>query len=503
MLKKSNALLAVFVAAWLFSMRMAYIFINSMAFNGLAEIVLALMIINAIIALLIVLYNKSGKLLKISLTFTIISLIIDIIILSIALSDWQYFATRFIEIVPYLAIGIAFVYLIFIFPKTGYYKEKFIGIILTAAMILMMVSTVYTFTPFSFRSRPVVFEAGEQYAIVWTTTAKATAYLKYIDKDTNLEVTIYEEESGNIIADKTIHRIYVDKDQLDNNTYEVFSQKTIMHLPNNAVMGKIIESGDINFIGYHNQEDISLLTIADVHDFTKPALEAASYIDNYDVLVLLGDLTSEIADEDQLINGTLKLAADISGGAKPVLYLRGNHETRGAYCNFLKDYIGLPDNDYNYTYRYGSLAAVILDTGEDKDDDHIEYSGLARYSEYRQEQTKWLEGVEASGFFNAPDIEYKAVIGHIPLDPEENGDYWNEWLPILNRLVSVQLAGHMHSSEIFPLNAEHEFPIIIGGGRKGSLGQYFTASNIVFSNGKIYDTSYNQDGEVVFDGMVG
>ena len=64
-----------------------------------------------------------------------------------------------------------------------------------------------------------------------------------------------------------------------------------------------------------------------------------------------------------------------------------------------------------YTFRQGPIFFVILDTGEDKPDNDIEYAGITDYDNYRTEQVNWLrEVLQSKEYKEAP---FKIIVGHM------------------------------------------------------------------------------------------
>lgn len=496
---KINIGLAVFVSMWYWAMRVSFIFINSMTFNGLAEFVFILMLANIVFTIVTTVRKMDNRFIITAMSLNAFFLLINSVILFMALGDIKYFIMEMFKILPLVIILLGISFLLFIYPKTELVKNKMFAYITTGIVLIVMVSSVFSPVPFSIRKGPVVFDAGEHYVIVWSTSATATGWVEYTDKLTGDIVRLYETESGNIVANSKFHRVKVDKDALDNNTYQVGSTRNflLMHTQNSARLGRSVTSEKIDFIGYNGQEEISCIVLADVHGYNRAAIKAANHLGNYDFLVLLGDITNSINSEYD-INSILGLASDFTNGAKPVIYQRGNHETRGKYANNLRNYLGL--DDFNYTLRYGPLAAIVLDTGEDKDDDHEEYSGLAQYNEYRIKQTEWLESVQTSLLFNDATIQYKVVFGHIALKEYDDEDPRTQWTQIINSIdIDAYFAGHRHATAFIEPDDNLLFPTLICGGRKGSLGRYFDAMKVTFTPDGIVAQSANQDGENLFE----
>ena len=185
-----------------------------------------------------------------------------------------------------------------------------------------------------------------------------------------------------------------------------------------------------------------------------------------DFVVFNGDMASfmgSIADieKDFMIRASKNFSPDF-----PLVYVRGNHETRGpGYCEFMNLFpstTGTP----SYTFFHGPAAFVVLDCGEDKPDSDIEYGGTAAYDAYREQIAKWLKEATSSQEFK--DAPVKIALMHIPF--EKSAGWWgnNELkrllLPLLNEAgIDVMLSGHNHVysfREKGSMNG-NEFPILV------------------------------------------
>ena len=94
---------------------------------------------------------------------------------------------------------------------------------------------------------------------------------------------------------------------------------------------------------------------------------------------------------EQLFKDYLDASAALFAAGTPILFTRGNHETRGVFADSLGDYFPGRDGRFYGIYRYGDVCILLLDCGEDKPDDHAEYNGLADYDAYRAEECAWLK----------------------------------------------------------------------------------------------------------------
>lgn len=228
--------------------------------------------------------------------------------------------------------------------------------------------------------------------------------------------------------------------------------------------------------------------------------------DTHDVpatLAKLSELTRKQSPDFLLWNGDVvadrinRAASDISGVylqprgdtdlslGPPVMFVRGNHDCRGAEANRLSDYIDYPENRPCFSFRSGPVAGIVLDTGEDKPDDHPELLGLGDFETLIRDQGEWLaREIEKPHLRDAP---YKVVFCHIPLrwrnesspDFKKGGyDRWSArgrkaWHASLVKWgAQIVVSGHTHERWFTPASAEFPYAQIVGGGpgRSGFAG---------------------------------
>src|SRR5690606_3306366 len=201
--------------------------------------------------------------------------------------------------------------------------------------------------------------------------------------------------------------------------------------------------------------------------------------------------------EQQLIDHLLEPATKIFATEKPFIMVRGNHETRGRFYIPFKNYFVYPENRYYYNFQQGPVNFTILDTGEDKNDDHIYYAGLVSFDKFRIEQAAWLEKVmNTRAYRKSP---FKVVFMHIP--PYHSGGEHGTlhcreiFAPLFEKYQpDVVISGHVHRHGIFMPREEHSFPLIIGGGpREGER----TLIRLAASRNDLNIVMMKDDGSVV------
>ena len=184
-----------------------------------------------------------------------------------------------------------------------------------------------------------------------------------------------------------------------------------------------------------------------------------------DFFVVNGDLVSQIYDIDKTtlhaVNPVQSLVANL-----PYLYVRGNHEGRGNDHHKLSEIFPMRERDgWYYTFRQGPVAFIVLDAGEDKPDDDVEYGGLAEYDPYREVQLEWLkEAVKRPEIESAP---IKICLMHIPAYKDKTTWYAQNWVnenfvPVLNEAgVNLMLSGHIHKHKMVEVGySGNRFPIL-------------------------------------------
>lgn len=118
-----------------------------------------------------------------------------------------------------------------------------------------------------------------------------------------------------------------------------------------------------------------------------------------------------------------------------------------------------------YMFRQGPVCFIVLDTGEDKPDSDIEYSGITDYDNYRTEQAEWLKEAVRSEEFR--DARFRVVIAHMPPQPIKGlwhgpQEVLEKFVPILNEAgIDAMLCGHLHRYIHCKPDARVKFPVII------------------------------------------
>lgn len=213
--------------------------------------------------------------------------------------------------------------------------------------------------------------------------------------------------------------------------------------------------------------ETSFAVINDIHGRTDdiPALLKAANYEQKDMVIFNGDMLTQLRNEEELFSGFMDASVNLFAKQIPMYYARGNHETRGLFATYFQHYFSPKEPHLYFMFRQGPVCFIILDTGEDKPDTDIEYSGITDYDNYRSEQAAWLKTVTQSKEFQ--DAPFRIVVAHMP--PQPIKDLWHgpqevleKFVPILNEVgIDAMLCGHLHRYLYCLPDAQVKFPVII------------------------------------------
>jgi len=320
--------------------------------------------------------------------------------------------------------------------------------------------------PNSLVAGPAVFVGENEYQIVWETQQPSGAWVTVNGR------VFADSLAGNLVLDRTAHKVRVPMEALDAaGGYEINWQHIMKYDVGTLYMKKgNHRAAKYDFRPIDFSDGLQIYHLSDTHSRLQPGADTAKYWgDKLDLLILNGDIIHDINNPGGRSFG-LRLAHEITGGTRPVLYARGNHETRGAQANNGMDrFLGTPDGErWYFTTRLGPLWIAVFDAGEDKDDGHEAYQGLAYFEEYRQRETRYFERVVANAAteFDAPGVEHRLLVSHIPVG---RSGYYSQvqarWVALANQMnLDLALSGHNHAVTYYPPGSYStlSYPLLIG-----------------------------------------
>ncbi len=317
-------------------------------------------------------------------------------------------------------------------------------------------------------------EAGV--SIVWTTNKTAISWVELAPEDGS---HFYRKERPKYFATQygfktkdTVHHVRLNGLQPGTTyRYRIFSQEVKSHEWVNVEYGRVAATqvyrkDPLRFTtAAPNAKTTTFAMINDIHaknDVMKKLLSQVDFEKN-DLVFFNGDMDNQFMSEKQTFESFMDTAIEMFASQYPMYYARGNHETRGPFADKIAAYFPTKSGNLYYLLRRGPVCFVVLDSGEDKPDSDIEYSGIVNFDEYRTKQAEWLkEALKQSEYVNAP---YKVVICHMPPMEGWHGadEVIEKFVPLLNAAgAQIMLSGHLHRHINVPPNSKsHAFPVLV------------------------------------------
>lgn len=320
--------------------------------------------------------------------------------------------------------------------------------------------------------------------IVWTTNKPA---LSWVEIAPNEDDSFYKEERsayydelhGRRFTHKTLHSIRVDNlEPNESYRYRIFSKEVIDgESEKNTLYGKTVASDVFSKQPYlfttHSVHDdsVSFLMFNDIHGQSSVIRNICKDADfqRLDFVLFNGDMSNRITSEKQLFDDYIDVSVECFAKETPILFARGNHETRGNYSYKLMSYFPTETGSFYYVQYIGNVAFLVLDGGEDKPDSDIEYSGTADYDSYRTKQAEWISEVINTEQFKK--ARARIVVLHVPPMKGSwhgNVDLQKKFMPLLNKAnIDLMLSGHIHSYFFSPASDNVNFPTLVNDNKSG------------------------------------
>lgn len=332
---------------------------------------------------------------------------------------------------------------------------------------------------------PAVYVVGNKYEIVFKTEEAGAAWVV-------IDGVRYTDNYGGVVRSSSkTHKVYVRQEILD----RAGSYKVVLGLipERPAYYPKTTETfeREYSFKALPSGE-IHAYMLADTHSHVDAPAEAASFFGEggLDLLIMGGD-NGNTADDEASVLTMAKIAAKVTKGSIPVIFMRGNHDNRGAFAEFLGEYAGTDNGKPYFPFRIGRLWGLVLDAGEDKLDSNIAYGDIADYTEFRREQVDFLKDINERG---VPGDALRLVLCHVPFasfDTPFNAVF-AEWTEELNKMgIHLMLAGHRHELYMFGRGESKindtvaDFPVAVGSRIVKKQAETYVGAAIVIGEDKI------------------
>lgn len=179
--------------------------------------------------------------------------------------------------------------------------------------------------------------------------------------------------------------------------------------------------------------------------------------EDYEMTFLLGDMwtdPSPAKGAEQVFRSMEAYIRLLHASEKPMIFVRGNHETRGGFAKRMACLFDLPnldpaagefDQQWQFTLQPGPVWFLALDGGDDFT------KRFEIFQPLRQRQAQWIKGLlerkEGAGC-------WRILLTHMPL---YNDNIWNSepcrqmWAPVLAGAgIDLELGAHDHSWKLLP-----------------------------------------------------
>ena len=321
--------------------------------------------------------------------------------------------------------------------------------------------------------------------VVWTTNRPALSWVEASPADSLApappQPRHYQTVAGRKLAGRTLHAVRVRGLQPGTDyRYRIFSQE-VQSWPdvNNVTYGKTVGADASRRRAYGFRtfpaagSGCSFLVLNDIHGKADVLTRLCKRVDFSELgfVAFNGDMSSSVESGEQLFKDYLDASAALFAAGTPILFTRGNHETRGVFADSLGDYFPGRDGRFYGIYRYGDVCILLLDCGEDKPDDFWVYAGLTDFDGYRTEQAAWFGKLIRSKAYKS--AKWRIVMNHFPPlshmegdNPERHGiqDITDKFLPLYNQAkIDLMISGHTHAYEFMSPDKYDRltFPVIV------------------------------------------
>lgn len=305
---------------------------------------------------------------------------------------------------------------------------------------------------------PAVFVVGRDYQIIFLTSTRGLGWVE-IDGER------YTDEEAGLLNYGTVHKIPVPGSVL--NRAGKYVAVFVEYADKKPYFPEGVEKvrKEYRFTPLSG-EKYRIFHFADTHARVETPLALYQKTGDCDLIVLNGDI-NEHSYSLENFETAFALASGASHGEKPVIYSRGNHDTRGYAAQQLVDYIPTAFRDGRretfYSFRQGSLWGLVLDCGEDKWDANAEYGGTVFFDVFRKRETEYIrslienraEEYEAEGVKTKIAICHVPFVEHFPYPFDVADEIYEEWTKLLGEIgIDLLLSGHIHRAYFIPAHTE-------------------------------------------------
>ena len=364
--------------------------------------------------------------------------------------------------------------------------------------------------PEIFAALPTVYAVADKYVIIVPVNEPCLMWVGIGENE------YYDDSNGILRSGRLTHKMTVPMAELDAaRSYTVRWRKMIERKPYRSEVGEIEEYTSAFRPIDPNKERINIYNIADAHNRVDGPINAGKYFERtgeeLDLLLLNGDIPNHSGDV-AYFEAIHRIAAGVTGGEIPVVFARGNHDTRGVCAELIEDYTPTDNGVSYYTFRLGPVWGIGMDCAEDKPDDHVEYAHTICCEDFRRRETRWLEALcnAEKPEYSDGGIKYKIVVVHNPFTERRNPpfdieeDTFAHWASLLRENVKphLMICGHVHKCYVtYPGGERDAFgqpcPIVAASKLSKDDLSFFVGGAITLDGNMAYVRFTDNDGNIV------
>lgn len=364
--------------------------------------------------------------------------------------------------------------------------------------------------PEIFAALPTVYAVADKYIIIVPVNEPCLMWVGIGENE------YYDDSNGILRSGRLTHKMTVPMAELDAaRSYTVRWRKMIERKPYRSEVGEIEEYTSAFRPIDPNKERINIYNIADAHNRVDGPINAGKYFERtgeeLDLLLLNGDIPNHSGDV-AYFEAIHRIAAGVTGGEIPVVFARGNHDTRGVCAELIEDYTPTDNGVSYYTFRLGPVWGIVMDCAEDKPDDHVEYAHTICCEDFRRRETRWLEALcnAEKPEYSDGGIKYKIVVVHNPFTEHRNPpfdieeDTFAHWASLLRENVKphLMICGHVHKCYVtYPGGERDAFgqpcPIVAASKLSKDDLSFFVGGAITLDGNMAYVRFTDNDGNIV------
>ena len=309
---------------------------------------------------------------------------------------------------------------------------------------------------------PLVLDVSDTSAVLlWMTDSPSDARVRFGEQTPEHEVI--PDEDG-LVPVGTMHRVVLEG--LKPGTryrYQAFSRRVVAMKPYWPDRGGTAESRIAEFTTLDPAKSATrFAVVTDTHDDPARVRDLLAKIGEKGVefVVHAGDSMDHATSERQVRDGFFAPMAEGLAGL-PMLYVRGNHETRGEFARTLAPWLRAQEGHYYYERRQGPLHLYAIDSGEDKSDATRVYAELNNMRAYRERELVWFRETLRQPV--SPPAAFRVMLTHQP--------EWG-WTGMASHVWSQQasdagidlmISGHNHRHSWIAPGSGKTFPTLVVG----------------------------------------